>query len=191
MPRFDLPHDGDTPGASSVALARFLAARGWSNAVIIAGGADWAASGADDVREALARRALVGPGIRLGEHGRAWERIARRRVLPQLNSVDLAHPEDIAPGAPHPLSGWRPGRLGVYNLLARRRIILDLAAVREVEDVLTRDLRTSRSALGADPLEAATWNALRQSSGILSALTKMLIIGQIYDLVHGRRGSSG
>ncbi|KNZ44597.1 hypothetical protein VP01_8g17 [Puccinia sorghi] len=142
---------------ASEELARLVKHRGWSSAVMIAGGhwgtetEGWKAPGL--LRDALARTHLVQDGIRLGQTGSEWARIQRTHILPILNQIDLAHPKDLSPGKPHP-TDLKPGKIGIYHLLLRKFTILDLNAVRYLEHHLTKHLRLPISALAISPSEA-------------------------------------
>ncbi|EFP75849.1 54S ribosomal protein, mitochondrial [Puccinia graminis f. sp. tritici] len=152
---------------ASEQLARLMNQRAWSSAVMIAGG-HWGteANGWKDpglLRQALARTHLVKDGIRLGQSGPEWARIQRTKILPILNNIDLAHPNDLRPGKPHP-ADLKPGRIGIYHLLLRKFTILDLNAVRHLEHHLTRDLRQPITALGLSPAEAHYQSVLANQS---------------------------
>lgn len=142
---------------ASVQLSKFLRARNWSDAFLIAGGHwgseshGWKSAGL--VRQALSRSHLIQDGIRLGQSGTWWQSIQRSSVLPSLNTVDLAHPTDIRPGIPHP-PDTKPPAVGIYHILLRKYTILDIQAVRHLEHKLTADLRRPIAALGVSSTEA-------------------------------------
>lgn len=117
------------------------------------------------LRTALERRALIRPsGVRLGQSGTWWESLQRSTILPLLDSVSLAHPDDFAPGRPHPLSGWRPGRIGIYHLLLHKKVVFDLKGLELMQERLTRDRRRSVGALGTDEEEARAWDDMLRSA---------------------------
>ncbi|MBW0495479.1 hypothetical protein O181_035194 [Austropuccinia psidii MF-1] len=149
--------DMDGRHEASQQLANLLKSRGWTSAVLIAGGnwgsqsEGWKSPGL--LREALSRSHLITDGIRLGQTGSLWQDLQRAKILPVLNSIDLAHPADLRPGKPHPCDS-KPPAIGIYHLLLRKYIILDLAALQHLEHNLTRDLRRPITALGLSPTEA-------------------------------------
>lgn len=148
-------------------LAQLLQAKDWSNAMMIAGG-DWGSpltewKNAGLLRQALSREQLITPGIRLGQTGTWWNQEQKARILPLLNTIDLAHPQDFQPGKPH-TTDWRVGRVGIYHLLLRRKCIMDIEAVKYLEHKLTWDLRRPIGALGASPVEASLQQSLASSS---------------------------
>ncbi|WAQ86447.1 hypothetical protein PtA15_7A173 [Puccinia triticina] len=157
----------DGQSEASEQLARLIKHRDWSSALMIAGGhwgteaSGWKAPGL--LRQALARTHLVQDGIRLGQAGPEWARIQRAKILPVLNKIDLAHPNDLRPGKPHP-ADLKPGMIGIYHLLLRKFTILDLNAVRHLEHHLTRDLRHPITALGISPSEAHYQSVLANQS---------------------------
>lgn len=160
VPKFDMA--GKTQASEE--LAEYVARMQYDDAIYVSG-SGWGGLGmppgeADHLRSALERRHLIKDGIRLGQKGTWWENMEKQRILPVLNKIDLAHPDDFAPGQTHPLNGWKPGSLGVYHLMLRKRLIMDIAAVDALQDRLTRDLRRPIGALGTDPAEAAAWEEL-------------------------------
>ncbi|KAG0150177.1 hypothetical protein CROQUDRAFT_88209 [Cronartium quercuum f. sp. fusiforme G11] len=143
-------------------LADLITQKGWSNAMLIAGG-DWGTpktgwSNGGLLRQALSREHLISPGIRLGQCGTWWNQQQKDKILPILNAIDLAHPQDFQPGKPH-TTDWRPGRVGLYHLLLRQKCIMDIESVKYLERKLTWDLRRPIGALGVTPDE----NSLQQS----------------------------
>ncbi|KAH9825094.1 ribosomal protein L4/L1 family-domain-containing protein [Melampsora americana] len=148
-------------------LAELITQKGWSNAMIIAGG-DWGTpeSGWKDgglLRQALGRDHLITPGIRLGQTGSWWTQQQKALILPCLNNIDLAHPQDFQPGKPH-TTDWRPGRVGIYHLLLREKCIMDIEAIKYLEHKLTWDLRRPISALGVSKVEADLQHSLASNS---------------------------
>ncbi|KAI8445022.1 hypothetical protein BY996DRAFT_6434907 [Phakopsora pachyrhizi] len=118
---------------ASEELSSFIKAKDWSSSFLIAS-ARWGteASGLESpslLRKAISRSHLIRDGIR------------------------LAHPNDIRPGKPHPADSKLPA-VGIYHLLLRKHVILDIEAVRHLEHKLTEDLRRPISALGVSPVEA-------------------------------------
>ncbi|CAH7671112.1 ribosomal protein L4/L1 family-domain-containing protein [Phakopsora pachyrhizi] len=142
---------------ASEELSSFIKAKDWSSSFLIAS-ARWGteASGLESpslLRKAISRSHLIRDGIRLGQTGTWWQNLQRERILPILNTLDLAHPNDIRPGKPHPADSKLPA-VGIYHLLLRKHVILDIEAVRHLEHKLTEDLRRPISALGVSPVEA-------------------------------------
>ncbi|POW20134.1 hypothetical protein PSHT_03807 [Puccinia striiformis] len=152
---------------ASLELANLIKQNSWSSSVLIAGGhwgteaKGWKSPGL--LRQALSRAHLVEDGIRLGQTGPEWQRIQKSKILPILNEVDLAHPNDFRPGKPHP-TDLTPGKIGIYHLLLRKYTILDINAVRHLEHHLTRDLRAPITALGISPAEAHYQSLLANQS---------------------------
>lgn len=161
---------------ASQELANLIKLRGWNSAVLIAGGhwgterTGWKSPGL--LRDALSRNHLIQDGIRLGQTGSDWQRIQRIKILPILNSIDLAHPADIRPGKPHP-TDLKPGSIGIYHLLLRKFTVLDIPAVRHLEHYLTHDLRHPITAIGISPTEAK-YQALLARQSLASPLKQML-----------------